>query len=236
MAKLKLSPFTQAISGKLGNLSFSTTKEGTIMRERLTPKNPKSAAQLAVRAAFTKGTRQWSTLSAVQVALWNNYAESYWNEEETTEKKYHSSGFNAFVKLAAKWYAVNATGTAPTTPPTNSFVGDDIKITPSVVAGGMKFTASAANSSNVVTALLVAKLGGKNRSANAGQYREKMYFNFKAGTLETTVSLPPGYYAAGYSFVNTTTGQESAPVLLGNVGPITIAVETGNAGSKKKAA
>lgn len=236
MARVKLSPFSLALSGKMSNLTFSDTKEGTIMRERITPKNPRSAAQLAVRVAFTKATKQWSTLTAAQLVAWENFADTYTNEEETTEKRYNSSGFNAWVKLAAKWYAVNSTGTAPTTPPASSFSGDDIKITATAVTGGIKFTATAANSSNVVTALLVAKLGGKNRKASAGQFREKMYFNFKPGTLETTVSLPVGYYAAGYSFVNTTTGQESQSYILGNVGPVGLSLSDSGSMSKKKAA
>lgn len=236
MAKVKLSAFSTALSGKLGNLSFSNTKEGTIMRERVTPKNPKSAAQVAVRSAFSKATKQWANLSTANITAWANYASSYSNTQETTDKEYKSAGFNAFVKLAAKWYAVNSTGTAPTNPPTSTFNGDNITITATAVAGGVKFNASAANSNGVTTALLIAKLGGKNRTANASQYREKAYFSFAAGSLTTTVSVPAGYVAAGYSFVNTATGQETAHVLLGNVGAVTYAVADGGKSSSKKAA
>ncbi len=236
MAKVKLSAFSTALSGKLGNLSFSNTKEGTIMRERVTPRNPSTPAQVAVRAAFTKATKQWATLTTGQLSAWYAYAKSYTNVEETTEKTYNSEGFNAFVKLAAKWYAVNSTGTAPVNPPLSTFDGDPITITATAQVGGVKFTASAANRSGTTTALLIAALGGKNRQANASQYREKLYFTFAAGTLDKVVTLPAGFYAAGYSFVNTATGQESAPVLLGTVGGVTYAVSDGGESKGKKAA
>jgi hypothetical protein len=206
------------------------------MRERTTPKNPKTAAQMAVRSAFSKATKQWANLSTANVAAWAQWANSYSNTQETTDKEYKSAGFNAFVKLSAKWYAVNSTGTAPVNPPTSTFAGDNITLTATAVAGGVKFTASGANTSGTTTALLIARTGGKNRTANASQYREKAYFKFASGTLETTVTLPAGYVAAGYSFVNTATGQETQHVILGNVGQVTFAVTEGNANPKKKAA
>ncbi|MBN8691207.1 MAG: hypothetical protein J0L72_10530 [Armatimonadetes bacterium] len=238
MAKVKLSAFSTALSGKLGNLTFSNTKEGTIMRERISPKNPRTPAQQAVRAAFTKATKQWANLTTANVTNWENFAAGYETTEETTEKRYKSSGFNAFVKLAAKFYAVNPSGTAPANPPTSSFAGDTISVAASASTGSVKFTATGANASGVTTALLLARTGGKNRKANAEQYREKAYFTFASGSLSTTVSVPAGYYAAGYSFINTATGQESEPVLLGNIGGVTYAVEGGGKApsTKKKAA
>ncbi len=236
MAKLKLAPFTRAMSGKLGNVVFSKTKEGTIMRERITPKNPSTPAQVAVRSAFSKATKQWANLSATQLQAWELWAKSYSNKEETTEKTYSSDAFNAFVKLAAKWYAVNASGTAPTTPPTAQFDGDTPKITATVGTGLVTFNANAANSAGVTTALLLAKLGGKNRKANPSQYREKKYFVFATGALTTTVPVPAGWYAAGYSFINLATGQESEPVLLGTIGAVSFEVSSGNPAKGKKAA
>lgn len=204
------------------------------MRERISPKNPQTAAQVAVRAAFTKATKQWNNLTPAQVAAWESYASTYSNLDADTEKSYTSTGFNAFVKLAAKWYAVNASGTAPATPPTGKFAGDTIQVTASAQPGSVKFTASAANRSGVTTALLLAKLGGKNRKANAKQYREKAYIAFATGNLQSSVSVPAGWYAAGYSFVDLATGQESEPVLLGYVGPVTVSVA--DSAPKKKAA
>ena len=236
MAKVKLSPFSTALSGKMTNLTFSNTKEGTIMRERISPKNPRTAAQLAVRSAFTKATKQWSTLTPLNLAAWSEYAKSYDNVQETTEKSYNSEAFNAFVKLAAKWYAVNTSGTAPANPPTSTFNGDSIKITAKTVAGGIEFTANGANASGVTTALLLAKTGGRNRRANAKQYRESRYVIFASGSLTATVPVTPGWYAAGYSFINVSTGQESEPVLLGNVGGVTLAVSEGGTQKSKKAA
>lgn len=236
MAKVKLSPFSTALSGKMSNLTFSNTKEGTIMRERITPKNPRTAAQIAVRTAFTKATKQWANLTNANLAAWRDYTKTYSNVQETTDKSYNSDAFNAFVKLAAKWYAVNPSGTAPANPPTTTFNGDNITIGAIAGTGLVRFTASGPNASGVTTALLLARTGGRNRTANPGQYRERAYVTFTSGSLTASVNVPPGWYAAGYSFINIATGQESEPVLLGNIGGVTLAVEQGATTKGKKAA
>lgn len=237
MAKLRLAAFTTAMSGKLDTLTFSDTKEGTIMRMRVTPKNPRSASQIATRLAFTKATRQWATLTSGQIAAWEAFAQGYEVTEETTEVVYHSYGFNAFVKLAAKYFAVNPSSTsAPTNPPATSFNGDTAKITADAIAGAVKFTSNAANASKVTTALLLQPLKNKNRKPSATGYRTKVYFTFLAGTLTKDVTVPSGYYAAGYQFVNTDTGQETAPVYITVANPVTFSVVGTDSATKKKAA
>ena len=89
------------------------------------------------------------------------------------------------------------------------------------------------------TELLLQPLKGKNRTPNAKGYRSKGFFQFAVGSLSTTVSVPTGYYAAAYRFVNQTNGQELAIVPIAVV-TVALAVEDGGAAeepvAKKKAA
>jgi hypothetical protein len=219
-------------------LVYKWTKEGIVMVDRESPANPQTSAQLAVRGAFKKATQQWKTMTEAQIEAWNEYAKERSETEEITNRKYRLSGFNWFARFAARYFAVNPSATsAPTAPPASDFAGDTITITaePAETAGGgITFTASAPNSTNVTTALLVQKLVNANRKPMPGGYRTKLYFKFVSGTLQKTISLPPGYYAVGYEFVNMATGQESSRVLLGKVGPVSLAVSTPK--SAKKAA
>lgn len=237
MAKLKLAPFIQAISGRMGGIVYRSTKFGTEMAEFEAPSNPETPAQVAVRTAFTKSAKQWPTLTAAQVAAWNAYGKGQINEEEITEETYTSEGFNAFLKLASKWYAVNSTGSAPTTPPTTGFNGDNITVSAtSEAAGTIQFSATAANGTNVTTALLVQKLKNPTNKPRKGAFKVAKYNKFTAGVgLSTTVSVAPGYYAVGYQFVNTATGQMTSPVFQAAViGPVGFTVSSSD--TKKKAA
>ena len=233
MARIRTTGNIKRMVGKQGGLVYKWTKEGIQVVDRETPTNPKTAAQLAVRAAFKKATQQWKTMTGAQVLAWNNYALARTETEETTNKKFKLSGFNWFTKFAARYFAVNPGATsAPMAPPTSDFAGDTITITAAASSGGSKFSASGANGSTVTTALLIQPLANANRKAMANGYRTKEYFKFVAGTLDRTVSLPPGYYAVGYEFVNTATGQESTRTLLGTYGPVTFMVSAPKADKK----
>ena len=236
MALVKLSPFALEVSGKMGNLSFASTKEGTVMRQRIIPKNPNTPAQQVARAAFSRATKAWGNLTTAQVTAWNAFALTYTNTEETTDKQYFSDGFNAFVKLSAKFLAVNPSGTIPTLPPTSSFGGDLAKVNVAATVGKLTFTANQANSSGVTTELLFQKLGGKNRKATATAYKTGGYQAFGSGVLTRDILVPAGFYAAGYRFVNSATGQQSGFIALTVTNPVTFSVEDGGTAKKSKAA
>lgn len=225
------------MSGRMGGVVYKMTRFGTEMAEFESPTNPNTAAQQAVRNNFKKSTQQWRTLNMTQATAWRDYADKLSLEEEITQKKYKPTGFNAFVKLAARWYAVNASGTAPATPPATAFEGDTITVTvESENPGVIDFTASAPNATDVTTALLLQKVSSAIADPVDGAYKIGKYFRFITGTLSTTVTVPPGYYAVGYQFVNTATGQVSPPVYLNIIGPVSFRMVDGGQNTKKKAA
>ncbi|MCC7435388.1 MAG: hypothetical protein IT363_11945 [Methanoregulaceae archaeon] len=221
----------------MGGVVYKSTRFGTEMAEFGAPTNPNTSAQQAARSSFKKATQQWRTLNLTQATAWRNYAAQLYTDGYITLKRYKPNGFNAFVKLAAKWYAVNASGTAPTTPPATAFSGDSITVTVDFENPGViDFTASAPNAANVTTALLIQKVSSGIADPVEGAYKIGKYFRFIIGTLSTTVSVAPGYYAVGYQFVNTATGQTSAPIFLGVIGPVSFQMVQGGQDRKRKAA
>lgn len=226
----------KAISGRSGNAVYRSTRNGTELADRPFVNNPQTPAQSTVRVAFSKVTKQWKSLTFAQAQAWNAYAAVRKEIEAISGVSTTRSGFNWFVAFGVRYLTVNPTqNTAPVNPPATDFLGDALTITPAAQAGGIKFTASAANSTKTTTALLVQKLSNGNAKPGK-QYRTKAHFQFTAGSLQTTVALTPGTYAVGIQYVNTDTGQETAFVNLGTVGPVTFAVAQGGESDKKKAA
>ena len=101
--------------------------------------------------------------------------------------------------------------------------------------GQVTFTASGANYTGVTTELLLQPLKGKNRVPTAKAYRTKMFKAFATGSLTQAVTVPAGYYAAAYRFVNSATGQMSALVPI-SVLTIALSVEDGGADEAPAAA
>lgn len=237
MAKAELSVLLQALSGKAGNVVFTKGKDGTHVRPHTRGTNPNTPAQQLIRENFTKASGIYRTFTTNQLDAWKNYA----NYQTTTDKldgsKSKPTAFNAFMKLACKFLQVDPQGTVPTTPPTTGFNGDNVELTVTGGTGELTFTASAANTSGVTTEILLQPLANANRRPQVGAYRHKLFHIFTSGNLSLDVSVPVGYYAAGYRFVKTATGQASTLQTLAVQG-VTLSVEAGGTATKaaKKAA
>lgn len=224
MAKADLGVILQSLSGKAGNAVFHRSKEGIILGPRVKGRNPNTPAQQLVRAALTKATRDWKNFDTATVQNWERYAQALTFHTNSSGKAYNPPGINAYVELASKFYQVNPSGTAPSDPPAAAFEGDSITFTVAADTGKVTFTASGANAAGVTTEFLLQPLKSANRKPQSNGYRGKGFHAFVAGTLSWDIEVPSGYYAAGYRFVKTATGQASAPVLLGEVQQVTFSV------------
>jgi len=69
MAKANLSVLMEGLRGKAGNVVFVESREGTLVKPRVSPTNPNAKDQAAVRIALTKAAQAWTTLTAAQVLL-----------------------------------------------------------------------------------------------------------------------------------------------------------------------
>lgn len=233
--KAKLSMAFEDLRGKDGNVVISKGRTGLMLRPRVRGRNPKSAAQLSVRAALGKASGTFKAFTPAQVAAWTAYAATIVKRNPITGKSYNPTPINAFVALASKFLQINPTGTIPLTPPAGPFTGDNITLTALGGTGKVTFTASAANSLSTKTELLLQPLKSKNRVPGSKGYRTKGFVAFAAGSLSSDVNVPAGSYAAAFRFVNVTTGQETALQIL-PVQLVSFAVEQGGRKQDRKAA
>lgn len=235
MAKAELSVALNKLKGKAGTVVFVDGRDGVYIRPRVTPHNPNTPAQEFVRTNLRKAAIAFKALTPAQVQAWRDYAANLETDDPATGKNPKKTAIAAFVELAAKFLQLNPNGTIPVNPPTSSYYGDSITVTATAGTGTVTFTASAPNLPSSRTELLLQKLPSANRTPQKGKYLSKGFFQFVLGTLSTSVSVPPGYYAAGYRFVNATTGQ-ATPIRQIGISQVNLALTQGGAGNKKKAA
>ena len=229
MARMKLGVMFSNGSGKLGNVVVNKGKGGTVVvRERVTPANPKTAGQMTVRNAQGKSSKLYAAMTGAQVAAWTAYAATQPQVSKKTGRKIKVSAINAFGSLAEKFLLVNPGGTVPMVPPTAAFVGDSIVVSASATTGQVQFVGSAPNTAGIKTEVLLQALKGKNRAPTAKGYRTKAYFAFTSGALFVNVAVPTGYYAAAYRFVNVATGQ-ATPLAPLSILTVALSVEDGGA-------
>lgn len=77
MARIKLSPIISSINGKLGNAVFQGGKSGTVLREKVKPRNPNSAKQVAARNRLSTIKSTWQNLTTSQRDTWISFASFY---------------------------------------------------------------------------------------------------------------------------------------------------------------
>jgi hypothetical protein len=196
---VKVGTFIRALSGKGSNVVFEDTEFGTVGREYVIP---------TVRAYFSSATQAFAQLPKAKVDAWNAYARQFKTRNKAGKMR-AKRGLNVYAALYTKWKFVNPTGTFPQDPPTTPFSDDLPVISVTAGTGKLTFTASVPNTTGVTTELLFQKLVNGNRKPQKNAYKTGAYFTFAIGALTKDVTVPPGYFAAGYRFVKVATGQQS---------------------------
>lgn len=128
------------IRGSAGGVTFSRTAAGNIMRRRVKPVNPNSAAQTAVRGYLSDLTAVWrDTLTPAQRLAWETYAAGT-NWMNRLGQTIQLSGLSMFLRSASimKQIGRSTWTTAPTTPgipgqetlwtPTFNITGNDVDV------------------------------------------------------------------------------------------------------------
>jgi hypothetical protein len=214
MAQGNIGVLFNNLRGKAGSVEFAQSKDGTVVRPRVSARNPQTPAQQAVRLALSKSAAAYKNLTAAQVTAWTTYANSITKHDPRTGKSYHPTAISAFVALASKFLQVSPAGTVPVAPPAAAFAGDSITVTAVGAAGKVTFTGSASNAANVTTELLLQPLKSQNRKPQPNGYRNKGFKAFATGSLTQDVVVPAGWYVPAVRFVNTATGQDTGLVVL----------------------
>lgn len=216
--KLKFGAIVTDGRGKIGGHVMSKNRGGAYMRTKVTPSNPRSAAQTTVRSHLTTLSQGWRGLTAVQIAGWNSAVGSF--EKTNIFGDIHApSGLNLYVKLNANLLEVSAA--TLTLPPLPSSVTAPVTVGAAAAAGAATFTVSFTVSpvpAGHVWIVRATKQVSAGKSAIKNLYRD---VQFLAAATATGASIEANYIAkfgalvAGQKIgveivaVNTATGQKS---------------------------
>jgi len=77
MAKIKYSALVSDMRGKLNGSVMSKNRSGSYVRNKVTPSNPQTSAQMLIRGIFSEITKGWSQLSEVERQSWENSVEAF---------------------------------------------------------------------------------------------------------------------------------------------------------------
>lgn len=95
MAKSQAGLLSLGTSGKFaGSMVFVQTAHGTVIRQLVTPANPKTQAQTGTRSMMKWISREWAELTAAQKATWLSAIS-----------KAGESAFNSFVRVGMRLWA-----------------------------------------------------------------------------------------------------------------------------------
>lgn len=212
MAKATTGILMGGLSGKAGTVVFVRGALGdTYVRTRVRPRNPRTPAQMQLRAFMTEAGQVWRGMTVAEVAKWKDYAKVAGGDNR-------NNAITLFTGLAVKFRQAGGTGPIPVAPPSQRFTGDGIRVTADTPAPGrLRFTASGANTADVLTELLVQPLPSPHRSPTQRLFRPLSFVGFTPGSLSFEATLPAGFYGCAVRFVKASTGQMSDFVPLGVV-------------------
>lgn len=116
MAKVKYGALMVDARGKVGGTVFSRSAQGATMRNKVTPVNPRSAAQQAARTMLSVYSAQWRMLLQAQRNAWEQARKNFPRKDQFGDVKILSAQ-QLFVSLNSNAQKVKATLSAINNPP-----------------------------------------------------------------------------------------------------------------------
>lgn len=114
MAKIKFSMIVSDMRNKLNGSVFSKNRAGSYVRNKVTPVNPQTSFQNAVRGALTAASQSWRTLTQSQRDAWQGAVQNFTKTDIFGDIK-TPSGINLYNAL---YLNASTLGAVPlTTPP-----------------------------------------------------------------------------------------------------------------------
>lgn len=219
----------QEVRGRMNDQVVTRTRQGLVTKHRPKYKYPKVAAVQAGNERLKQAASVWVDLTYEEVLAWRAYAATVFRVEPVTLERYAQGTHTTFLGLAVKVLQVGEgpiygdagapasrpTGveSIPRMPPTSDFLGDNLSVSVEAIATGLRFTSTAPNSAGVVTELMIQKLPNHRRQPT--KFYKSAGFAVFGGPID--VPLEPGFYACGYRFVRSATGQMTEMRSLGMV-------------------
>jgi len=216
--KIKFGAIVVDGRNKIGGHVMSKNRAGAYMRTKVTPVNPATQYQNAVRARLTIISQAWKSSSASFALSWNN-AVDLWKKTDIFGDIHKPSGINLYQRLNNN--SIRGGGTGVAAPPVPVVVSDLESLSVAVVdATSVTFTCGlqACGQDEVLEVLASPPVGnginfGKNRlriiKSNAtlttGAYVATTPYTAMFGVVPTA----PFNCFFGARIINTVTGQTS---------------------------
>lgn len=124
---------------KIGGHVASKNRAGAYLRTKVTPVNPQTSAQSAVRSALTYLSQSWRGLTAAQIAAWNATVANFTKTDIFGDIK-QPSGINLYIRLNLQLHAGGAAYI--TDPPAPSITDALTAFSAAAAAGANTFTAT----------------------------------------------------------------------------------------------
>lgn len=112
--KIKFGALVVDGRGKIGGHVASKNRSGAYLRTKVTPVNPNTSAQSAVRSRLGDLSQAWKSLTQEQRNAWNAAVQSFAKTDIFGDLK-NPSGLNLYVRLNSN--LINAGASAIATPP-----------------------------------------------------------------------------------------------------------------------
>jgi hypothetical protein len=96
--KIKFGALVTAGSGSIGGHVATKNRSGAVLRTKVTPTNPSTAAQAAVRSLFSSLSQSWRSLTQAQRDAWNAAVTDFSRTDVFGDLR-NPSGFNLYQRL-----------------------------------------------------------------------------------------------------------------------------------------
>lgn len=130
--KMKFGAIVVDGRGKIGGHVASKNRGGAYLRTKVTPTNPNTTFQAAVRNRLTSFSQSFRSLTASQIAAWNSAVSDFAKTDIFGDIK-QPSGINLFMKLNSNLAEVGVASIS--VPPLPSEVEPVITVTATATAG-----------------------------------------------------------------------------------------------------
>jgi hypothetical protein len=194
---------------KLGGDIFARNRAGLYVRVKVKPKNPKTTNQQANRANFSTFTKGWRSLTAAQIAGWNNLANSS-TLTDTLGNSFMPSGLQLYVGLNRNLAQIGATAISDAPGAKPSFPTILGRPGFSVVIPGYRLQVVVYLTAGAYAALTNLQ-ASFTKGLSAG-------VTFVGGSLYRSVGTPTGPYSVGAYWLVFTGGKVPLPAVGAQIG------------------
>lgn len=115
MAKVKFSALIAEMRNKLNGSVFARNRGGAYLRNKVTPTNPQTIAQVTARSLLTSYSQAWRSLTEAQREAWKSVVDQ-WSRTDVFGDVVNPSGSSLYIRLNINISL--AGGSAISTPPT----------------------------------------------------------------------------------------------------------------------